>query len=77
VRAVSRPPVQDRAAYEAALVDLRAQLAALPPEAPVRLGKRTSNLFRTRTAPVRGSTSAPSAACWRSTPSRARPTSSG
>ena len=49
MRAVSRSPVQDRAAYEAALVDLRAQLAALPPEAPVRLGKRTSNLFRTRT----------------------------
>ena len=49
VRAVNRRPARDRAAYEAALVDLRAQLAALPPGAPVRLGKRTSNLFRTRT----------------------------
>ena len=34
--------------YAAAAEDLRAQLAALPPGAPVRLGKRTSNLFRTR-----------------------------
>jgi FAD/FMN-containing dehydrogenase len=34
--------------YDALVADLRAQLAALPPGAPVRLGKRTSNLFRTR-----------------------------
>jgi FAD/FMN-containing dehydrogenase len=34
--------------YEVAVAELRAQLAALPPAAPVRLGKRTSNLFRPR-----------------------------
>ncbi|MGB8652705.1 MAG: FAD-binding oxidoreductase [Mycobacteriales bacterium] len=37
-----------RADYDAAVADLRAQLAALPPGAPVRLGKKTSNLFRPR-----------------------------
>ena len=36
------------AAYDAAVRGLRAQLAALPADAPVRLGKATSNLFRTR-----------------------------
>jgi FAD/FMN-containing dehydrogenase len=39
-----------RADYEVAVAELRAQLAALPPDAPVRLGKRTSNLFRPRAA---------------------------
>ena len=34
--------------YAAAVADLRRQLAALPPGAPVRLGKKTSNLFRPR-----------------------------
>jgi FAD/FMN-containing dehydrogenase len=34
--------------YQAAVDDLRRQYAALPPGAPVRLGKRTSNLFRSR-----------------------------
>jgi FAD/FMN-containing dehydrogenase len=34
--------------YELAVGELRAQLAALPADAPVRLGKRTSNLFRPR-----------------------------
>jgi FAD/FMN-containing dehydrogenase len=34
--------------YEVAVAELRAQLAALPAGAPVRLGKRTSNLFRPR-----------------------------
>jgi FAD/FMN-containing dehydrogenase len=34
--------------YEVAVSELRAQLAALPEGAPVRLGKRTSNLFRSR-----------------------------
>ena len=34
--------------YDALVTGLRAQLAALPPGAPVRLGKKTSNLFRTR-----------------------------
>jgi FAD/FMN-containing dehydrogenase len=36
------------AAYRAAVDRLRADLAAAPPDAAVRLGKRTSNLFRTR-----------------------------
>jgi FAD/FMN-containing dehydrogenase len=35
--------------YAAAVAALQAQYAALPPDAPVRLGKRTSNLFRPRT----------------------------
>jgi FAD/FMN-containing dehydrogenase len=39
-----------RADYEVAVSELRAQLGALPAGAPVRLGKRTSNLFRTRSA---------------------------
>ncbi len=38
------------AAYDGAVAVLRAELAALPAGAPVRLGKRTSNLFRTREA---------------------------
>jgi FAD/FMN-containing dehydrogenase len=36
--------------YDALVTGLRAQYAALPAGAPVRLGKRTSNLFRTRAA---------------------------
>ena len=35
-------------AYRRAVDRLRQQVAALPPGAPVRLGKRTSNLFRPR-----------------------------
>ncbi|MFC4000501.1 FAD-binding oxidoreductase [Prauserella oleivorans] len=38
------------AAYAARVDALRAQLAALPDGSPVRLAKRTSNLFRPRTA---------------------------
>ena len=34
--------------YAALVARLQAQYAALPPDAPVRLGKRTSNLFRPR-----------------------------
>jgi FAD/FMN-containing dehydrogenase len=34
--------------HEAAVAALREQYAGLPPDAPVRLGKRTSNLFRFR-----------------------------
>ena len=34
--------------YAAAVDDLRAEYAAIPPGAPVRLAKRTSNLFRPR-----------------------------
>lgn len=37
-----------RAAYDAAVADLRRQLDALPAGAPVRLGTSTSNLFRHR-----------------------------
>ncbi len=40
--------VLSRAEYDKAVVVLRAELAALPADAPVRLGKRTSNLFRSR-----------------------------
>ncbi|MDX6215858.1 MAG: hypothetical protein QOG99_1442, partial [Frankiales bacterium] len=36
--------------YAAAVEDLRRQLAGLPADAPVRLGKKTSNLFRPRAA---------------------------
>ena len=39
-----------KADYDAAASGLRAQLAAMPPGAPVRLAKRTSNLFRSRAA---------------------------
>ncbi len=38
-----------REAYDAAVARLVAQMAAIPPGAPVRLAKRTSNLFRGRT----------------------------
>ena len=37
-----------RADYDAAVAGLRQQLAALPHDAPVRLAKKTSNLFRSR-----------------------------
>jgi FAD/FMN-containing dehydrogenase len=40
--------VPTRAEYDAAVADLGRQLAALPEGAPVRLGKKTSNLFRPR-----------------------------
>jgi len=43
-----------RQRYDDAVAALVAQMASLPPDAPVRLAKRTSNLFRGRT-----STSAP------------------
>ncbi|MBU6313279.1 MAG: FAD-binding oxidoreductase [Actinomycetales bacterium] len=39
-----------RAAYDARVADLRRQYAAIPPGAPVRLAKATSNLFRQRAA---------------------------
>ena len=38
-----------RADYDVAVAQLRGRLAALPEGAPVRLGKKTSNLFRSRT----------------------------
>lgn len=40
--------------HEAAVARLRASYAALPPGAPVRLAKRTSNLFRPRSQAVSG-----------------------
>ena len=47
-------PVRSRYArvseHDAAVADVRRQYAALPPDAPVRLAKRTSNLFRQRSA---------------------------
>ncbi|MCW2614613.1 MAG: linked oxidase domain protein [Frankiales bacterium] len=46
-RGVSTTGTVDRRGYDLAVADLRAQLAALPAGATVRLGKRTSNLFRT------------------------------
>jgi FAD/FMN-containing dehydrogenase len=39
-----------RADYHVAVAELQAQLSELPPGAPVRLGKRTSNLFRPRSS---------------------------
>ena len=46
-QAVPRPVGDER--HRAATARLLDDLAALPPDAPVRLGKRTSNLFRQRT----------------------------
>jgi FAD/FMN-containing dehydrogenase len=40
--------------YERRVERLRAQYAALPADAPVRLAKRTSNLFRPRARPIAG-----------------------
>lgn len=40
--------------HEAAVARLRASYAALPPDAPVRLAKRTTNLFRPRAEPTAG-----------------------
>ena len=41
-----------QAGYDAAVAGLREQLAAMPKGAPIRLGKKTSNLFRSRTGPA-------------------------
>ncbi len=41
-------PVAWRTRYDALVADLRAQLATLPPNQPLRLAKKTSNLFRPR-----------------------------
>ncbi|HEY6295552.1 MAG TPA: FAD-binding protein, partial [Streptosporangiaceae bacterium] len=40
--------------HEVAVASVREAYAALPPGAPVRLAKRTSNLFRFRDAQVAG-----------------------
>ena len=42
-------PVAWRTRYDALVADLRAQLATLPANQPLRLAKATSNLFRPRT----------------------------
>ena len=43
-------PVRGTAQHDAAVARLRASYAAIPAQAPVRLAKRTSNLFRPRVA---------------------------
>ncbi len=43
-------PMVGGMSYDAAVQNLRRQFEALPADAPVRLGKRTSNLFRSRAA---------------------------
>jgi FAD/FMN-containing dehydrogenase len=40
------PPAAKPAAHRAAVADLQAAYAAIPPGSPIRLAKRTSNLFR-------------------------------
>src|SRR5215469_5018137 len=57
---VQLPPVV-AAEHRAAVAALRESYAALPPGAPVRLAKRTSNLFRFREPPpkTRGRRAAP------------------
>ena len=47
------PPSAALAGYQAAVAELREAYRAIPPGAPVRLAKRTSNLFRFRD-PARG-----------------------
>src|SRR6201999_2134239 len=47
------PPSAALAGYQAAVAELRRAYQAIPPGAPVRLAKRTSNLFRFRD-PARG-----------------------
>jgi FAD/FMN-containing dehydrogenase len=46
--AQDRPAWRDR--YDALVADVTGQLRAIPADAPVRLAKRTSNLFRSRAA---------------------------
>jgi FAD/FMN-containing dehydrogenase len=45
----TRTPTGSDADYRRRVTELQQQYASLPPDAPVRLGKSTSNLFRTRT----------------------------
>jgi FAD/FMN-containing dehydrogenase len=47
---VDASAVPDRVAYEDAVRRLKAQYQSIPPGEPVRLAKRTSNVFRTREA---------------------------
>ena len=46
VQTAPRPAAPKPAAHRAAVADLQAAYAAIPPGSPVRLAKRTSNLFR-------------------------------
>ena len=68
--------------HSAAVARLREVYNAMPPGTPVRLAKRTSNLFRFRARPPAaarkagpGSTCPLSATCCASTPPRASPSS--
>ena len=47
------PPSATLAGHRAAVAELRRAYEAIPPGAPVRLAKRTSNLFRFRDATAR------------------------
>ncbi len=75
-------PPAAMAEHRAAVARLRQAYNAMPPGTPVRLAKRTSNLFRFR-APAAGrgararpgSTCPPSATCCPWTPPRASPSS--
>ena len=65
----------NQAVHDRAVTALRESYAAIPPGAPVRLAKRTSNLFRFRSRqPGPAWTSAGSTACWPSTRRPAPPT---
>ncbi|MDN5933802.1 MAG: FAD-binding oxidoreductase [Pseudonocardia sp.] len=50
---LSSPPTVPRAVHDAAVADLLARYRAFPPGERVRLGKKTSNLFRFGAAPAR------------------------
>ena len=74
-------PLAAMTEHRAAVARLRQAYAAMPPGTPVRLAKRTSNLFRFRDPAAggagsrRGSMCPPSATCCPSTPPRASPSS--
>jgi len=57
-----RLPATVAAEHQAAVAAIRAAYAALPPGSPVRLAKRTSNLFRFRDAPTGQAGGGPAAA---------------
>ena len=50
--AIASSPAPKPAAHQAAVARLQAAYAAIPPGRPIRLAKRTSNLFRFREAAV-------------------------
>lgn len=53
-RAVGKVPLVGAAAHERAVAGLQAEYRATPIGAPIRLAKRTSNLFRPRSRPLAG-----------------------